>query len=159
MKLVYKNNMISDTIGNMSGATSESAGSAGLVPAPLSTDRDKYLKGDGTWSTVVNDVMTGATSNANGTSGLVPQPLIADKDKYLKGDGTWGAISIPSSGPVSKQTTFNANGSITEETDEYTLVTTFNSNGSITETYTYADSSVVVKTTTFSGDAISEVVS
>lgn len=103
--------------------------------------------------------VVGATSESDGVAGIVPAPQIADRDKFLKGDGTWGAISIPSSGPVSKQTTFNANGSITEETDEYTLVTTFNSNGSITETYTYADSSVVVKTTTFSGDTISEVVS
>lgn len=93
MKLVYKNNMISDTIGNMSGATSESAGSAGLVPAPLSTDRDKFLKGDGTWSTVVNSTMTGATSESDGASGLVPQPLIADRSKYLKGDGTWGLLA------------------------------------------------------------------
>ena len=98
MKLVYKNNIISDTVGNMDGATSQSAGTAGLVPAPLSTDRDKYLKGDGTWSTVVNDVMEGATSSADGSSGLVPQPLIADRDKYLKGDGTWASISSSASG-------------------------------------------------------------
>ena len=32
------------------GATSSVAGSAGLVPAPTTSDPDKYLKGDGTWS-------------------------------------------------------------------------------------------------------------
>ena len=34
------------------GATSQAAGEAGLVPAPAIADKDKYLKGDGTWSTV-----------------------------------------------------------------------------------------------------------
>lgn len=34
------------------GATSSVAGSAGLVPAPTTSDPDKYLKGDGSWSTL-----------------------------------------------------------------------------------------------------------
>lgn len=33
----------------MGGATSSSAGSPGLVPAPAAGDQDSYLKGDGTW--------------------------------------------------------------------------------------------------------------
>lgn len=36
----------------MTGATEQANGKAGLVPAPLITDKDKYLKGDGTWSTI-----------------------------------------------------------------------------------------------------------
>ena len=36
----------------MTGATSQIAGTSGLVPAPTTTDVDKYLKGDGTWATV-----------------------------------------------------------------------------------------------------------
>ena len=35
----------------MSGATSGHDGYMGLVPTPASADRDKFLKGDGTWST------------------------------------------------------------------------------------------------------------
>ena len=31
------------------GSTSSTNGTQGLVPAPLSTDTDKYLKADGTW--------------------------------------------------------------------------------------------------------------
>lgn len=34
------------------GATSSSDGAAGRVPAPTSGDENKYLRGDGTWSTV-----------------------------------------------------------------------------------------------------------
>ena len=36
----------------MDGATSQSAGGSGLVPAPSAGDNDKFLKGDGTWGTV-----------------------------------------------------------------------------------------------------------
>ena len=44
------NNVISAK--SMVGATSSSDGSAGMVPAPLISDRDKFLKGDGTWGEV-----------------------------------------------------------------------------------------------------------
>lgn len=40
------------TYSAFSGATSSVAGSAGLVPAPTTSDPDKYLKGDGTWATL-----------------------------------------------------------------------------------------------------------
>jgi hypothetical protein len=35
----------------MTGATESEDGESGLVPAPLSTEKDKFLKGDGTWGT------------------------------------------------------------------------------------------------------------
>ena len=38
-------------INTMIGADGSAAGSKGLVPAPASTDNDKFLKGDGTWAT------------------------------------------------------------------------------------------------------------
>ena len=40
------------TYSAFTGATSSVAGASGLVPAPATTDVDKYLKGDGTWGTV-----------------------------------------------------------------------------------------------------------
>lgn len=54
------------TYSNFGGATSSVAGSAGLVPAPTTSDPDKYLKGDGTWSSIP------ATNNisSNDWSGL-----------------------------------------------------------------------------------------
>ena len=36
----------------ITGATADAAGEAGLVPAPQAGDQDKFLKGDGTWSTI-----------------------------------------------------------------------------------------------------------
>lgn len=41
------------TYNNFSGATSDAAGAAGLVPAPAAGDQGKILMGDGTWS---NDI-------------------------------------------------------------------------------------------------------
>lgn len=40
------------TYSDFTGATSLADGAAGLVPKPLIADKDKYLKGDGTWDTV-----------------------------------------------------------------------------------------------------------
>lgn len=34
------------------GATSSAAGTAGLVPAAQSSEREKFLRGDGTWQEV-----------------------------------------------------------------------------------------------------------
>ena len=40
------------TYSNFGGATSSVAGSAGLVPAPTTSDPDKFLKGDGSWGAI-----------------------------------------------------------------------------------------------------------
>lgn len=39
------------TYNDFAGATAQEAGTAGLVPAPATTESDKFLKGDGTWAT------------------------------------------------------------------------------------------------------------
>ena len=36
----------------MIGATETTDGKGGIVPTPLSSDKDKFLKADGTWSEV-----------------------------------------------------------------------------------------------------------
>ena len=76
------------------GATASAPGVSGLVPAAEIADRNKYLKGDGTWAelTLPSDYV-GATSSANGVHGLVPAATIADRNKYFKGDGTWAEIA------------------------------------------------------------------
>ena len=40
------------TYSDMTGATSSTAGTGGLVPAPAAGDQEKFLKGDGTWTAV-----------------------------------------------------------------------------------------------------------
>ena len=76
--------------GVMSGASSGSAGSSGLAPAPSAGDQGKFLRGDGTWNDPPLPAdMTGATSSTEGTHGLVPAPRPVDSGAFLKGDGSW----------------------------------------------------------------------
>lgn len=76
----------SDTISGvaMTGATGSVAGSEGLVPAPTATDNTKFLKGDGTWTSI-----PAALPSQTGQSG-----------KFLTTDGTdasWAAVdALPS---------------------------------------------------------------
>lgn len=51
------------------GATAQADGVAGIVPAPLIADRNKFLKGDGTWATVPDENTTYTLSGTTyGTS-------------------------------------------------------------------------------------------
>lgn len=81
---------------DFTGATSSSNGVHGYVPAPAIADRNKYLKGDGTWSEVSGGTasdFTGATASTAGVHGLVPAPAAGQQEYYLKGDGTWGEVA------------------------------------------------------------------
>ena len=89
----------------MTGATTNTDGKSGLVPAPTKGTQGQYLRGDGTWATPTNTTysnMTGATADTNGTSGLVPAPKIGKQYYYLRGDGTW---SLPTNTTYSPATT------------------------------------------------------
>lgn len=85
------------TYSDFTGATSSVAGANGLVPAPTTSDPDKYLKGDGTWNTPPDTTYTdfiGADGVSAGTQGLVPAPAATDNAKFLKGDGTWDTVTV-----------------------------------------------------------------
>lgn len=56
---------IKSSIDVFTGATAQSDGVAGIVPAPLIADRNKFLKGDGTWA----DIPTAITYNLSGAYG------------------------------------------------------------------------------------------
>ena len=79
------------TVPTYLGATEEEAGIAGLVPAAEIADRDKFLRGDGTWA---DTAMEPPTFDGE-TAGLVPAPEEveleegADDNRFLKADGTW----------------------------------------------------------------------
>lgn len=56
--------VVQNNVDVMAGASSTSAGSRGLVPAPASADTAKFLRGDGTWAEVpTSDVTWGAFSD------------------------------------------------------------------------------------------------
>ena len=67
------------TIPDYTGATSGSAGVAGLVPAASSGDTEKFLKSDGTWGSTF-------TSSADG---LVPKTSSANSTDILSAAGSW----------------------------------------------------------------------
>lgn len=57
------------------GATATEPGTAGLVPPATVEEKDKYLKGDGTYgSGLAASIFTPPTASAAGTEGLVPAP-------------------------------------------------------------------------------------
>ena len=86
------------------GATASSSGVSGLVPAAQTADKDKYLKGDGTWGTVadtkVNAVLAATTkayllgTSTTPTSSAKAVTAIADTAVYL--DTTAGRLTAGS---------------------------------------------------------------
>jgi len=60
------------TYSAFTGANGSSAGTSGLVPAPAATDNTKYLKGDGTWSSISGATVdqTYDPTSANAQSGV-----------------------------------------------------------------------------------------
>lgn len=49
--------VVQNNIDVMTGATSSTAGTKGLVPAPAVANKDNFLKGDGTWGTPAIDAL------------------------------------------------------------------------------------------------------
>ena len=92
-KSVPSNAVFTDTTySNFEGTDGTSTGTSGLVPAPATSDKDKFLCSDGSWGnpigTTYNDY-TGATSSSDGVHGLVPSATSANRNKFLRGDATW----------------------------------------------------------------------
>lgn len=63
------------TYSNFTGTDGVSAGTAGLVPGPTTSDTDKYLKSDGTWATVAAGSANITMTNVDPGEG---QPLAAN---------------------------------------------------------------------------------
>lgn len=81
-------------IANMTGATYNSSGRAGLVPAPAAGSNTRYLRSDGSWAAIV--AMSGASATVNGSAGLVPAPVAGSSIRYLCADGTWKEVDLDS---------------------------------------------------------------
>lgn len=67
---------------------------AGLVPPGTVDDHEKFLRGDGSWETVITDMpdFIGATENEDGVRGVVPAPQAGDQNKFLCGNGSWADV-------------------------------------------------------------------
>lgn len=88
-------NIKDTTYSNFTGATSSKAGAPGLVPAPATTDRTKYLKGDGTWAEVGDEVKLYGSKGQN-TDGAMTQKATTDELNAISG-------LIPSQATTSNQ--------------------------------------------------------
>jgi len=64
-------------INTFGGANGTTAGTKGAVPAPAATDNLKFLKGDGTWSTLGGVGVAGAATEIQYNDGLTPAGFAA----------------------------------------------------------------------------------
>lgn len=69
------------SISNMVGASAETAGAAGLVPAPAAGDHNKFLRGDGTWAEI--DIPEGHETQVFETELQVVDGVKEDHDTAL----------------------------------------------------------------------------
>lgn len=84
------------TYSNFTGTDGTAAGTAGLVPAPATTDAGKFLKADGTWDTAGNAgptvVQTTGTSQANVMSQNATTSMVfadpSDRSKIRMGESS-----------------------------------------------------------------------
>lgn len=109
------------TYSDMKGATSSTAGTHGLVPAPAAGNQAKFLRGDGTWQTPTNTTYStfkAATSSAAGGSGLVPAPSAGYQGRFLRGDATWQAISLSTFGVTATAAELNKLDGVTATATE-----------------------------------------
>lgn len=104
---------------DFTGATEQTDGTHGYVPAPEAGDQDKFLKADGTWEEVpAAEEMEGATASTDGAGGSVPAPLAGDQIKFLKGDGTWEETPGAKLLTVQLDTVTNVSGSYSHVTND-----------------------------------------
>lgn len=81
------------TYSDMKGATSSASGTHGLVPAPTSSQRGQYLRGDGTWSTPTD------TTYSAGAGISISGAQISNAGVRAIGSGTTnGTISVNAGG-------------------------------------------------------------
>ena len=84
------------TYSDFAGTDGQTAGTAGLVPAPATTDTDKYLKSDGTWATVQGGGSVTVTSTpATQYSGSSTTDAQSVQGVYLATHSDTDGISVP----------------------------------------------------------------
>lgn len=94
------------TYGNMKGATSSSAGSAGLVPAPNIGEQLKFLRADGAWVIPTNTTYSVGTSSYLGIT-----KLYTETGSATDGTMTQSAITTALNGKSATGHTHNYAGS------------------------------------------------
>ena len=131
----------------MEGATAMTDGKQGDVPKPLKADKDKFLRGDGTYATPHDTTYEKVTHSSDGLMAkedkIKLDAMDAETDELSACETTFvgNVITETFGNGRTRETTFNADGTITQvitkaDTDTITLVTTFNADGSISRSKT-----------------------
>ena len=135
---------------NFTGTDGSEAGAAGLVPAPQTTDANKYLKSDGTWATIE----TGSTVEiATGeTAGIVK----ASSEIAVAGDGVMSITAVDKAKVTGLDTALAAKAD-TEHTHEAADITDLQGllDAKANATHTHATSDVTGLDTALAGKAAS----
>lgn len=144
------------------GATSSDRGVSGLVPIAQISEKDKYLKGDGTWEAI--PIFTSQYD------GLVPTPGISDASDYLSAGGTWESSIRNTTGTtdITSQLadwadTFTGDGTTVEYTLQYapynnTVTVTVEDVEVPSTDYTVTTAQGVTKVTFNTAPALSEAI-
>ena len=106
------------TSSNFTGATSSTAGAAGLVPAPSAGDQAKYLQADGTWSvpTDTNTTYNNATTSVSGLMSNTDKSKLdgiqSNAKNFSVGVGLGTASTANGNGYLSASNTNYSNSSV-----------------------------------------------
>lgn len=121
------------------GATASEDGAQGDVPAPTTSDVNKYLKGDGTWDIPQDTTYSDATQSTHG--------LMSASDK-TKLDG----MDQEPDDVMACETTFSGNQIVQVLGNGKTKTITFNNDGTITEVITKSGRATITLLTEFNDD-------
>lgn len=126
-----QNNTISatdTTYSNFSGTDGTNAGTSGLVPAPTTSDSNKFLKSDGTWTTISGS--SSVVANPSGTSTDTLNTISIDNVIYEIQGGSGGGSGY-------SETVLNDG---TNTNNVYTLSDSMNNYDLLEIEWNYADS-------------------
>lgn len=113
-----------EQLGPFVGTDGTTAGQAGLVPAPATTDADKYLKSDGTWGEGGASAVLYDTTGQN-TDGAMTQKATTDALGGKQNSLTAGTnISISSDVISATDTTYSAGSGLSLDGTEFSVDTT-----------------------------------
>lgn len=113
-----------EQLGPFVGTDGTAAGQAGLVPAPATTDAEKYLKSDGTWGEGGASAVLYDTTGQN-TDGAMTQKATTDALGGKQNSLTAGTnISISSDVISATDTTYSAGSGLSLDGTEFTVDTT-----------------------------------
>ena len=93
--------------GTMTGATSSAAGTSGLVPVPAKGDQDKFLKADGSWTSIAHThkvTASGTVGNAT-ASGTVSSTFSGTAHNH-----SFTGSEVASGGPSGTTTVYSITG-------------------------------------------------